>query len=279
MGIWGDLVKRTRALPEVSQAVVIEEQEPPRQARLSLLDEEPAESVPVSDFNQSTVFLTSALSRPLVLTPLPDDFAAEPQKLPPPKKLPTPEKIDPLSELDASLPALLARLRGAVYTQRPSYTPEQAITFLSELPPKLSSKVRYKRVEEELTRVAPDHQALAAELVGEAAARLVDLRRDLSTGQTAHQNRQTLERGNIEALEAELTRLKTQFEENEALYQKQRQEILTRLDEMTGVIVFFDAYQAHYLQQKPVEVESEELPAFLKEETAAKLLGIQKNKS
>ena len=279
MGIWGDLVKRTRPVPEASPQPVIEVAPPWQAPRLTLLDEETVEPLPVSDNSQATVFLTSALSRPLVLTPLPEDYGGESPKLAPPRKLPAADNFDPLAELNASLPALLARLRGATYEEKSSYTPEQAITFLSELSPKISSQARYKKVEEELSHISPDHQALAAELVGEAAARLVDLRRDLATGQTAHNNRQTVDRGHIEALEAELTRQRTQFEENEQLFQKQRQETLVRLDEMTGVIVFFDAYQAHYLHERPAERESDELPAFLQEDTAAKLLGIQKRKA
>lgn len=264
VGIWGDLVKRTRPAPE-SKA---EETPRPALARLPLLEEAPAEEA--IDPRQATVVLTSALSRPLVLTPLPED----PPPVAPPQKLPTPEVRGASVSEAESLVALLERFRVPPPLSSLSYTPEQAIAFLSALPAHLTPEARYAQMEQELSRAASDDQALAAELVGEAAARLVELRRELTTGQTAHSNRQTLEQGRIEALAAELARLQAEYEAQEASYQQERQAQLTRLDEMTGVIVFFDAYQAYRLQRGGRETPSPEVPAFLQEETAAKLLGL-----
>ena len=53
-----------------------------------------------------------------------------------------------------------------------------------------------------------------------------------------------------------------------------RQELLTKVDEMTGVIVFFDGYQSHLLQRSGEEEKS--APTFLDDAAALRLLDQRK---
>ena len=151
-----------------------------------------------------------------------------------------------------------------------SYSPDQIVAFLSSLPGHLSQESRYARMAEELSQ----HQKNdPSELVGEAAMQLVSLRQELT--KNSHQAEASLQhaRLRIEQLEAELSQLRYQVEMQEQNSAGYRQSLLMRIDEMTGVIVFFDGYQSYLLRHDRQDDEEAYVPpTFLDEETALRLL-------
>lgn len=318
MGIWGDLVKRSKPAPTPNPELGVtpvpvplpEENLTPaalQQNRGAASGKRAGRTVgveyappPLVNEVASTVVVTSALSRPLVLATPTDtekqEAAAVEQrrrvaKANPVKKLPATEAVDenPLpdkAQMDANLALLLARLKEPATPQAPertatpAYTPEQVVSFLSGLPGHLSQESRFNRMTEVLREISPDDTALAAEIVGEAAVKLVELRRNLSTRQTVFNSQVKAEKKQIDQLEAEIKRLRAEVAEKERVFQEQRQEALTQVDEMTGVIVFFDSYQAHRMQVQEEGSASEEgdfVPAYMREDTAERLLGLKDN--
>lgn len=151
-----------------------------------------------------------------------------------------------------------------------SLTPEAVVTFLSTLPGHLSQESRYARMEEEL-RNYPNQDS--SELVGDAAARLVALRQELTRGsQNTTESVRSIQL-RIELLEAELARMRTQLVEREQEEKHQRQDLLVQIDEMTGVIVFFDGYQSYLLRKEQEEQEAaHEPPTFPDDATMLRLL-------
>ena len=230
---------------------------------------------------ESRVVVSSALSRPLIFpiqdrTPAPDPPAASSSEVyrealaavfaqaglatetPTPEPMPVPEPM-PAPEL----PSFLVSPQG-------DYSPDQIVAFLSALPGHLSLESCYGRMEEELNR----HQKNdPAELVGDAAMQLVSLRQELT--KNSHKAEASLQntRLRIEQLEVELAQLRQQVEAQEQNSAGYRQSLLMRIDEMTGVIVFFDGYQSYLLRRgERDEEEAYVPPAFLDEETALRLL-------
>ena len=210
------------------------------------------------------IVMSAALSRPLVLTgPLPD--ATPP---PPPSQE---SYVDALEAVYAQAGMTIEAESTSALPSEPdtpeSYTPERVIAFLSSLPSHLSVETRYARMEEELHL---HQQNDPAELVGEAATQLVSLRLELSEQTQEWEEESRAARWRIELLESELARMREQFDKAEQDGQEIRQELLVRIDEMTGVIVFFDGYQSHLLRRGPSE--SYQAPEFPDEATTMRLL-------
>lgn len=206
--------------------------------------------------NDETIVVSSALSRPMVFPssePSPEPYrnalaAVYAQaSLPPEPNLPT----EP-----APSTAPVARL-----------TPEEVVAFLSTLPGHLSQESRYARMEEELQSYPGQD---SSELVGDAAARLVELRQELTQGSQSNMESVRSIQLRIELLEAELARMRAQLVEREQEGKHRRQDLLVQIDEMTGVIVFFDGYQS-YLLRKEQEASCAP-PTFPDEETMLRLL-------
>ena len=210
------------------------------------------------------IVVSSALSRPLLLTgPLPD--AAPP---PPPLQDSYAEALDAVyAQAGMTREAESTSKLSSEQDMPESYTPERVITFLSSLPGHLSMETRYARMEEELHL---HQQNDPAELVGEAATELVSLRLELSEQTQELEEASRATRWRIELLESELARMREQFEQAEQEGQEIRQELLVRIDEMTGVIVFFDGYQSYLLNR--AQSESYEAPEFPDEATTMRLL-------
>jgi len=300
VGIWGDLVKRSKPAPTPKgepSAVVppLLPREPvvptitPQPRGVAFVTPDLAPSEPVA----STVVVTSALSRPLVLPTISEVTKTEPEtktrrRTTAPKKLAvveeTPESPLPnKGQMEANLALLLARLKetspdstAAHAPMVAAYTPEQVVAFLTSLPSHLSQESRFQRMAEELQQLSDDNAALVADIVESAAAKLVELRRNLSTRQTVFESQTRAEKKQIEQLKAEIARLQAELAAKEHEFQEQRQESLVKVDEMTGVIVFFDSYQAYQVQaQGTPEGEADYVPAYLREDTAERLLGLK----
>jgi hypothetical protein len=225
-----------------------------------------------SSHEESRVVVSSALSRPMIF-PRQERRPAPVRPIPPapePPAAPSPEvyqealaavfaqvglanetpRPEPVSEPEPEYPSLFAPPQS-------SYSPDQIVAFLSSLPGHLSQESRYARVAKELSQ----HQKNdLSELVGEAAMQLVSLRQELT--KSSHQAEASLQQARlrIEQLEAELGQLRHQVEMQEQNSAGYRQSLLMRIDEMTGVIVFFDGYQSYLLRREEQDKEDTYVP-------------------
>lgn len=209
---------------------------------------------------------STALSRPLVLQASPKTeptASAEPESA----ELPNTPFADALAAVYAQA-GLAAVVEPAPKAKPPEpYTPEKVVAFLSSLPDHLSTESCHSRMEAELRQCQIEDPT---ELVGDAAVALVTLRQELSQQSQEFEEASRTMRWRIELLESELARLRELQMQHEAEGQATRQDLLVRIDEMTGVIVFFDSYQSYLLRRD--QTSSYEAPEFPDEETALRLL-------
>jgi hypothetical protein len=196
--------------------------------------------------------VTAALSRPLVVSTLLSE---------------SPSGVDSYEDALAAVFAQADRGEGGSRLQGPALTPDAVVAFLSALPGHLARDSRFRWMEEELRRYPGSDPNT---LVGDAASQLVLLRTELEQHTSVQESATLGLRQRIEQLEEELSRLRQQLGDDAALAQERRQELLVKIDEMTGVIVFFDSYQSFLIQRdQPV---AEATPTFLDEELALRLL-------
>lgn len=152
----------------------------------------------------------------------------------------------------------------------PQFTAEHAVDFLSNLPHCLDEQERCGKVQELFKGLTHDESALAAGLVEEAAEQIVTIRQNLRGIEVEFQREQADDELCIQVLEERLVRLRRQVRERQEGMVTQRRELKTRLDEMMGVIVFFDRYQGFLRQQKQAPMT--ETPAFMRDDTVKNLL-------
>jgi hypothetical protein len=153
----------------------------------------------------------------------------------------------------------------------PTFTAEHAVDFLSNLCYGLSEEERCGRVQELFRGITTDQSGLASELVGEAAQEIVKIRQEIRQLEENFQRLQTDDEVYIQVLEERLARLRAQLKERKAGTDDQRQRLRTRLDEMMGIIVFFDRYQGFLRQARPAAVPSE-APPHLREDAVRNLM-------
>ena len=127
--------------------------------------------------------------------------------------------------------------------------------FLACLPQSLSEPERCLRVQEFLRERGAEGTLVAAELVGEAAQKIVEIHQSLKGQQEHFQQAQAKDEDYVLALEERLERIRRQIKERQESHDQNRQEQRTRLDELMGAIVFFDNYQSIILQQKWEQVD------------------------
>lgn len=227
---------------------------------------------PLSAGRTEKVVVSSALSRPLRLPALTE------ATLPPVE--PAPPSPSGVTSFQDALAAVYAQAKEVLDEDeelpptvtaapaRPSVgTPAGVVAFLSGLPGHLSLESRYRAMEEELERF---RSIEPSELVGDAAVELVALRRELHKHNAEHDAAVEATRWRLSLLEQELQRMREQLVEREVEGAARRQELLTSIDEMTGVIVFFDGYQSYLIQRETSE--EPEPPRFLDDEVAMRLL-------
>jgi hypothetical protein len=152
----------------------------------------------------------------------------------------------------------------------PQFTAEHAVDFLSNLASCLDEHERCSKVQELFKGLTRDESALASGLVEEAAQEIVTIRQNLRGLEEQFQTEQADDELCIQVLEERLVRLRKQIRERQTGADTQRRELRTRLDEMMGVIVFFDRYQGFLRQQKLTPVG--EGPAFLREDAVKNLI-------
>jgi hypothetical protein len=144
------------------------------------------------------------------------------------------------------------------------------VDFLSNLPSCLDEQERCTKVQELFKGITRDESTLASELVEEAAQQIVSIRQNLRGLEDQFQREQADDELCIQVLEERLVRLRSQVKQRHTGIVTQRQELKVRLDEMMGVIVFFDRYQGFLRQQK--HAPSAETPAFMREDAVKNLL-------
>lgn len=154
----------------------------------------------------------------------------------------------------------------------PKFTTEQAVAFLSNLPKGLSSHEQHLRTKEFLAKVTQDGGALASELVGDAAQQIVTIRESLRRLEQHYQLEQSDDEICIQVLEERLARLRNQMQQRQARTDEERQSLRTQLDEMMGVIVFFDGYQGFLRQKTESGTNVKEVPSHLCEDSVRRLV-------
>lgn len=166
------------------------------------------------------------------------------------------------AQASAALPAPIQGLMGtwdigallsaeAVHAPTPPLvTVESALDFLACLPQSLSEPERCLQVQEFLRERGAEGTLVAAELVGEAAQKIVEIHQSLKGQEEHFQQAQAKDEDYVLALEERLDRIRRQIKERQEAHDQNRQEQRTRLDELMGTIVFFDNYQSFVLQQK-----------------------------
>ncbi len=167
--------------------------------------------------------------------------------------------------------AMLNEETLAVEPVAPQFTAEHAIDFLSNLAHGLSEEERCQRVQELLRGITTDESGTASELVGEAAQLIVQIRQEVRELEENFQRCQTDDTICIQVLEERLTRLRSQIKERQTTIGDQRQRLRTRLDEMMGIIVFFDRYQSFLRHAKYTQAPAE-APPYLREDAVRNLL-------
>lgn len=168
------------------------------------------------------------------------------------------------------LETLLAPEPARTTASPPTFTAEHAVDFLSNLPSCLDEQERCGRVQELLRGITQDESTLAAGLVEEAAQEIVAIRQNLRALEEQFQREQADDELCVQVLEERLVRLRRQLQERKHGTETQRRELKVRLDEMMGVIVFFDRYQGYLRLQKLTP--QGETPAFMREDAVKNLL-------
>lgn len=168
--------------------------------------------------------------------------------------------------------ALLTPEPVAASPAPPQLTTESAIAFLSHLPTGLSDQEKCLRTQEILEEITPDTGALAAELVGDAAQQIVTLRESLRSLEQSYQLEQSDDEICIQVLEERLTRLRSQMQQRQLRTTEERQALRTQLDEMMGLIVFFDRYQSFLRQNRESSPSSHATPSHLCEDSVRRML-------
>ena len=158
-----------------------------------------------------------------------------------------------------------------------AFSAEQAVEVLIGIPYGVTARGRCQVMEQAILVVTDDPCATGHLVVSDAAQKMVALNQYLA------RNRENLKgfRRNVseemEHLHERLNQLRVLVDETNANYQALEEAGRMRVDNLTGVIAFFDEFQAYLRQEEQNNQTSNEreLPAYLREETAMKILGVQ----
>lgn len=201
--------------------------------------------------------------------------APEPEPEPEPDPLAPPDlsaAIGPQGHLNDQL------IYGSASISQVPFSAEQAVEVLVGMPYGVTARGRCQAMEQAISVTTDDPSAAGHLAVSDAAQKMVALNQYLT------RNREQLKvfRRNIaeemERLHERLNQLRILVDETNANYQALEEAARVRVDNLTGVIAFFDEFQAYLRQQEEENnpQEADELPAYLREDTARKLLNLDK---
>ena len=223
-----------------------------------------------------------------VLVPEPE-LAQKPEVavvVPEPESVPEPVlEIDPLTppDLNAALRTDGSLnddvvYRGAILAQVP-FTAEQAIDVLVELPSGVTSRRRCQAMQEAIAVVTNDLSNAGHLVVSDAAQKMVSLNLHLNRSREELKGFRRHVAEEMDRLHEQLNRLRILVDETNANYNALDEAGRERVDNLTGVIAFFDEFQAYLRsEESAAEGSGAELPAYLRDDTARKLLGMGQEK-
>lgn len=199
------------------------------------------------------------------------------------------------------------------FTKSDSYSPEEIVCFLSSFPRHASQTARFMAMEEYLSKhpnTSPSevmaeaaiklvilHQQLEIldtelqkeiskinwriELLDKALKNLLSKIASqeipniiLKTDDEFPDNQKKIRHDSIERIEEEYTNLKSEIYTKTLESNKIKSQILLYMDEMTGIIVFFDAYQSYLKESQDEKLFSN--PIFVDDDLALRLIDRQK---
>ena len=210
-------------------------------------------------------------------------YTPEPPVIPEP--LPEPEP-DPLTPPDLS--AALKEdgslndntIYGGVSLSAVPFNAEQAVEILVGMPYGVTARGRCETMKQAISVVTTDPCSAGHLVVSDAAQKMVALNQYLTRnrGDLKAFRRNVAEE--MERLHERLNGLRVMVDETNASYQALEEAGRVRVDNLTGVIAFFDEFQAFLrLEEDSASGQSSgELPAYLRDDTAMKLLGVAQEK-
>jgi hypothetical protein len=157
------------------------------------------------------------------------------------------------------------------------FSAEQAVEVLVGMPYGVTPRGRCQAMEQAISVVTDDPCAAGHLVVSDAAQKMVALNQYLARSRDSHKTFRRNVAAEMERLHERLNQLRVLADEANASYQSLEEAGRVRVDDLTGVIAFFDEFQA-YLRLEEVVTNSlseDELPAYMREDTAMKLLGVQ----
>ena len=155
------------------------------------------------------------------------------------------------------------------------FTAEQAIHVLEELPKGVTaSSLRCAAMHEALSVLGDDLCAVTQQVVSDAAQKMVAINQYLTKTSVEVKGfrRELVEE--MDELHERLNQLRLLLEDTSASHQLLEDAGRARVDNLTGVIAFFDEFHAYLRAPAAERTDPDELPAFLREETAFKILGV-----
>lgn len=159
------------------------------------------------------------------------------------------------------------------------FTAEQAIDVLVELPYGVSSRTRFEAMRQALAVLGDDPSGAGHLVVSDAAQKMVALNKYLMKTRDEVKGFRREVAEEMEQLHERLNQLRQLVETTNGVHNTLEEVGRARVDNLTGVIAFFDEFQA-YLRMGNDEGRSfsnDEIPAFMREDTAMKLLGVTRD--
>ena len=210
-----------------------------------------------------------------VATPEPESV---PEPVIPTEREPlTPPDLNAALNTDGSLNDSIV-YRGATLAQVP-FTAEQAIDVLVELPSGVTSHRRCQAMQEAIAVVTDDLSNVGHLVVSDAAQKMVSLNLHLNRSREELKAFRRSVAEEMDRLHEQLNRLRILVDETNANYNALDEAGRERVDNLTGVIAFFDEFQAYLRsEESAAEGGGAELPAYLRDDTARKLLGMGQEK-
>ncbi len=236
---------------------------------------QPSENLPVEAAPFVPAYVEPIVPEPY---PLPEPVQV---RLPEPEPLPV---VDPLTP-----PNLTGALRPdgslndeVIYSSIAplpiAFTAEQAITVLVELPYGTTTRGRCQAMQQAIRVVTDDPASTGHLVVSDAAQKMVALNQHLTQGRTALKSFRQKVAEEMEQLHDRMNQLRLVVDESNANFQAIEEAGRVRVDNLTGIIAFFDEFQAYLRMETSSQTDNSELPAFMRDDTAMKLLNMQNKK-
>lgn len=157
-----------------------------------------------------------------------------------------------------------------------AFTAEQAIGVLVTLPYEASQRTRFTAMKDALTSFHEEPIEIAPQVVADAAQKMVALNKFLADTRDQVKSFRIIAAEELERLHDEIHKMRQMLDELNANHDAVQEAGRLRVDYLTGVIAFFDEFQAFLRidNEGPTpDTPTEEFP-FMREDTAQKLLGV-----